>query len=102
MVALTACSSGGDRLNTGSSRGATGDISRACLIADRDRATPALCGCVQRVANAQLSSRDRSRVAKFFIDPEVAHATMISDTTADDDFWRRYRAFTRSANAQCR
>jgi hypothetical protein len=102
LVALTACSGGPDRGNSGSSRGATGEISRACLIADRSAATPALCGCVQQVANSQLSIRDRNRVAEFFIDPEVANDTKISDTNADDAFWDRYRAFITAANNQCR
>lgn len=101
LVALTACSGGRDRGNSGSMRGATGNISRACLAADRSAATPALCRCVQRVANTELSSRDRSRLADFFTDPETAHAIMISDTNANDAFWVRYRAFTTSARNQC-
>jgi hypothetical protein len=101
LVALTACSGGRDRGNSGSTRGATGDISRACLSADRSAATPALCSCVQQVANNQLSSRDRSRVADFFINPEVANDTKISDTNTDDAFWARYRAFVTSADNQC-
>ncbi|AGI69179.1 hypothetical protein OAN307_c37200 [Octadecabacter antarcticus 307] len=101
LVALTACSGGRDRGNSGSLRGATGNVSRACLAADRSAATPALCGCVQRVANTELSSRDRSRLAAFFTDPETAHAIMISDTNTNDAFWARYRAFTTSAHNQC-
>jgi hypothetical protein len=101
LVALTACSGGRDRGTSESMRGATGDVSRACLAADRSAATPALCGCVQRVANNELSSRDRSRLANFFADPETAHSIMISDTDANDAFWVRYRAFTRTARNQC-
>ncbi len=101
LVVLTACSGGRDRGNSGSMRGATGDISRACLIADRSAATPGLCGCVQQVANTELSSRDRSRVAGFFVNPETANETRISNSSADDAFWDRYRAFTRSAQRQC-
>lgn len=101
LIALTACSGGRDRDNVASNRGATGDISRACLIADRSAATPTLCECVQRVANSELSSRDRTRVASFMADPEIANETKISDTNANDAFWDRYRAFTRSARRQC-
>lgn len=101
LVALTACSSGRDRLSSGSSGGATGPISRACLAADRSAASTSLCACVQRVANAELSSTDRRRVASFFGNPEVAHATKISDTEANDNFWRRYQAYVRSARNQC-
>jgi hypothetical protein len=99
LIALTAC--GGSRTSSGSTAGATGPISRACLAADRSAASTSLCGCVQRVANAELSSSDRSRVARFFADPEFAHSIRISDTTANDDFWRRYQTFVASARNQC-
>lgn len=98
LVVLTACS-GGTR--SASTAGSTGPISRACLAADRSAASTTLCACVQRVANAELSARDRARMVRFFDDPEVAHATKISDTTANDDFWRRYQAYVRSARNQC-
>ncbi len=101
LIALSACSGGRDRLNTGSTRGATGAISSACLAADRSSATPTLCSCVQRVANSELSSRDRSRVASFMANPEAANDIKISNTDADDAFWRRYRAFITSARSQC-
>ena len=99
ILGMAAC--GGDRLNTGSTRGATGDISRACLAADRSAATVQLCSCVQGVANRELNGADRSRVARFFADPEFAHSIRISDTTANDAFWRRYQAFVSSARRQC-
>jgi hypothetical protein len=102
LIALTACSGGRDRNNSGSTRGVTGDISRACLSANRSAATPTLCKCVQDVANRELSRRDRTRVADFFVNPENANYTKISDTTANDAFWKRYRAFTSSARNQCR
>lgn len=103
LIFLTAC--GGNRLstggNTGAARGATGEISRACLAADRSAATPRLCSCIQGVANRELSASDRSRVARFFKDPEFAHSIRISDTPANDAFWRRYRDFTAQARRQC-
>lgn len=99
ILALAAC--GGSRNNSGSTRGATGEISRACLAADRSAANPRLCSCVQGVANRELSSSDRSRVARFFADPEVAHATKISDTRSNDAFWDRYRDFISAARRQC-
>ena len=101
LIFLTACGGGRDRVNSGNTRGATGEISRACLAADRSAATPQLCGCIQGVANRELSSSDRSRIARFFADPEFAHAIRISDTPANDAFWERFQAFTASARAQC-
>lgn len=99
ILALAAC--GGNRSNSGSTRGATGEISRACLAADRAAANPRLCSCVQSVANAELSRADRTRIARFFGDPEVAHAAKISDTRANDAFWDRYRSFISAARRQC-
>ena len=97
ILALAAC---GGR-SSGSTNGSTGPISRACLAADRSAASPRLCGCVQSVANRELSSADRSRVASFFGDPERAHAIKISDTRANDAFWDRYRSFISAARSQC-
>lgn len=101
LVVLTACGGGRDRLSTGSTAGATGPVSRACLAADRSAASTSLCGCVQRVANAELSRSDRSRLVRFFDDPEFAHSIRISDTDANDDFWRRYQDYVSKARAQC-
>lgn len=99
---LTACGGGSsDRANSGSTRGATGDISRACLAADRSAANPRVCACVQSVANRELSSRDRARVASFFRDPELANDTKISTSSANDAFWDRYRAFISAARSSC-
>ncbi len=100
ILALAACG-GGDRGNRGATRGATGEISRACLAADRDAANPQLCGCVQSVANQTLSQRDRSRVADFMANPEVANDTRRSDTRADEAFWDRYRAFIDASRQAC-
>jgi hypothetical protein len=85
----------------GSSRGATGDISRACLEADRRAASPALCSCVQQVANQTLSGGDQSRAAAFFEDPQLAQDTRQSDRGSDERFWTRYRAFTDLASEIC-
>lgn len=99
-LALAACG-GGNRASSGSSVAATGEISRACLAGGRTAASPALCTCIQGVANAQLSSSDRGRIAKFFAEPETAHAVRISDTEADDAFWARYQRYVDSARQQC-
>ncbi len=85
----------------GGSRGATGDISRACLEADRRAASPALCSCVQQVANQSLSNGDRARAAAFFSDPQLAQDTRQSDRRSDERFWDRYKAFTELATQIC-
>ena len=96
VLALAAC---GNR--AGSTRGATGDISRACLAADRSAASVQLCSCVQSVANQTLSARDRARVVTFFENPEIANDVKISDTWANDAFWDRYRAFISASRQAC-
>lgn len=86
----------------GGSRGATGDISEACLQADRRAASPALCSCVQQVANQSLSNRDQARAAAFFAEPQLAQDTRQSDRPSDEHFWLRYRAFSDLASEICR
>lgn len=93
LASLAACSGG--------SRGATGDISRACLDADRRAASPALCSCIQQVANQSLSGSDQARVVGFFANPQLAQDTRQSDRPGDESFWTRYRAFTDLAAEIC-
>lgn len=78
-----------------------GPIQRACMASDRAAANRALCGCIQQAADATLSGSDQRRAAKFFKDPEAAHATWVSQTKADDAFWERYKAFGATAEAYC-
>lgn len=96
LLTLSACGGGGGR-----SYSTNGDIARACLASDRDAANPAVCGCIQSVANAELSASDRNRIEPFFADPEVAHAVRRSDTDRDDAFWDRYLDFSRSVERTC-
>lgn len=77
-----------------------GPIDRACLNAGRT-ADPALCGCIQQVADQTLSRSDQRRAAKFFEDPDQAQETRVSDRAADEDFWARYKAFAQTAEAYC-
>ena len=94
LASVAACGGGG--------RGATGDISRACVEADRRAASPALCSCVQQVANQSLSGSDQARVVGFFENPQLAQDTRQSDRSGDELFWGRYRAFTDLASQICR
>jgi hypothetical protein len=86
----------------GGNRGATGDISEACEAADRRAATPALCSCVQQVANQTLSGSDQSRAVAFFEEPQLAQDTRQSDRSGDERFWLRYKAFSELATQICR
>ncbi len=94
VLVLASCGGGAPR--------ASGDISRACLAADRSAANSRLCSCVQAAADQTLRPADRSRVAGFFEDPERAHAMRISDTPSAEAFWDRFQNFIETAEAICR
>jgi hypothetical protein len=91
LLALVAC--GGGRVS--------GDLSEACLDANRTAASPQLCSCVQRVANQSLSRSDQSRAAAFFDNPQLAQDTRQSDRSSDEAFWLRYRGFADLATQVC-
>lgn len=78
-----------------------GPIERACMASDRGAANRSLCGCIQQAADMTLTGTDQRRAAKFFKDPEVAHATWVSQSAADDAFWERYKSFGKTAEAYC-
>ncbi len=79
----------------------TGDISEACIAADRRAASPALCSCVQQVANQTLSGREQARAATFFENPQLAQDTRQSDNARDERFWDRYKSFSELATQIC-
>ena len=80
---------------------AAGPIEGACLRSGRDAANRALCGCIQQVADVTLGNADQRRAAKFFRDPDMAHAVWISQRPADDAFWDRYKEFGAMAESNC-
>lgn len=79
---------------------AAGPIERACMASDRG-GNRSLCGCIQQAADMTLSGGDQRRAAKFFNDPERAHATWVSQSASDDAFWDRYKQFGATAEAYC-
>ena len=91
LAALAAC--GGPNVS--------GTIAQACLSADRSAASPALCSCVQRVADNTLSNRDQTRAVAFFAEPQLAQDTRQSDRSGDEAFWLRYKDFSAAATEQC-
>lgn len=78
-----------------------GSIERACLRSDRGSANPAICGCIQQVADMTLTGRDQRKAAKMMADPDLAHEVWISKREADDAFWERYKSFGQTAEAYC-
>ncbi|MFW2544647.1 arginine transporter [Primorskyibacter sp. 2E107] len=110
VLGLAACG-GGDRMkrNYGGaviSRAptvsfASGPISRACLSSGRSAANARLCGCIQGVANRDLSSSDQRTAVKFFSDPHHAQEVRQSDNPGNEAFWKRYKAFAARAEQTC-
>lgn len=80
--------------------GLAGPIERACLGSARAPA-PALCGCIQQVADATLTRRDQRAAARFFSDPGRAEDVRMSTRQSDNAFWARYRQFGSAAETQC-
>lgn len=78
-----------------------GPIETACNRSDRKAASPAMCGCLQQVADLTLRATDQRRAAKFFTDPEQAHEVRMSTTDRDNAFWDRYKNFGATAEAYC-
>ena len=78
-----------------------GPIERACMASDRGAGKRTLCGCIQQVADMTLQGNDQRRAAAFFKDPEKAHSTWTSQSSADDAFWDRYKNFGTTAEAYC-
>jgi hypothetical protein len=83
-----------------SSVAVAGPIERACMASDRG-GNRSLCGCNHQAADKTQSGGDQRRAAKFFKDPEAAHATWISQSKSDDAFWDRYKSFGQTAEAYC-
>jgi len=97
-LTLAACS--------GSSRGpalqtAEGPINAACLSSDRKARSRELCGCIQFVANLNLSGRDQALAASFYRDPQSAQDTRQSDRASDEAFWQRYKNYSATAQQIC-
>jgi len=78
-----------------------GPIDSACMRSARPGTSRALCGCIQQVANKTLRWSDQRRAAKFFRDPDLAHAVRFSKKPSDDAFWKRYKQFGTMAEATC-
>ena len=81
--------------------GLAGPIENACLRSDRDAASPALCGCIQNVADLVLNGGDQRRAAAFFKNPAKAQEVRQSDRASDEAFWLRYKQFGSTAEAYC-
>jgi hypothetical protein len=106
LSTLAACGGGASNYTT---RGAfapqqldaNGPIKRACLAQDRRAATQARCGCVQAVADVELSGSEQRRGVKAFKEPHKMQEWRQSDNKSDNRFWDTWKAFGQTAARIC-
>lgn len=104
VLGLAACGGPG-RFGGGGSGGrpvASGPISDACLASDRRARSPALCGCIQAVANDTLTRGDQRRAVRFYRDLQSAQDTRQSSRPGDQRFWKSYTAYVERAERVCK
>jgi hypothetical protein len=80
---------------------ASGPISDACLRSDRKARSPALCGCIQAVANQTLSGAEQRRAVGFYSDPHAAQEVRTSERPGDQRFWDAYMTYADRAERVC-
>lgn len=78
-----------------------GPIERACLASDREAVTPALCACIQAIADQTLVRKEQRLAAGFFADPQRAQEIRQSDNPRHEAFWKRYSYFAEVADSSC-
>ncbi|MCC6007767.1 MAG: hypothetical protein JJU40_08820 [Rhodobacteraceae bacterium] len=78
-----------------------GPIQRACLEAGRAAASPALCACIQSVANSTLRRAEQRQGVRFFRDPHRAQVVRQSSNPRDRELWQRWRSFGAAAEERC-
>lgn len=81
---------------------ASGPIQKACLADGRKAASRARCGCVQAVADRELSSSDQRRGARYFKDPHRLQEIRQSDNAGNERFWKAWKAYGQQAERLCR
>ncbi|KIN71167.1 hypothetical protein [Sulfitobacter guttiformis] len=109
LVALSTLAACGGGASSYTTRGAytpvqlyaTGPLQKACVAQGRKAASAARCGCVQAVADRQLSSSEQRRGVKAFKDPHKVQEWRQSDRSSDNAFWASWKAFGQSAEQLC-
>ncbi|MCV2869644.1 hypothetical protein OEW28_13500 [Defluviimonas sp. WL0002] len=78
-----------------------GPVETACLKSGSASASPAICTCIQYVADMTLSGSDQKMAAKFIKDPDRAQEIRTSDNAKHEAFWLRYKNFGETAETFC-
>ncbi|MEP1765640.1 MAG: hypothetical protein ABJJ53_03145 [Sulfitobacter sp.] len=109
LMALSTLAACGGGVSNIASRGvfaptqqfASGPLQRACLSQGRRAASAQRCGCIQAVANRELSSAQQRRGVKVFKDPHKLQVWRQSDRASDNAFWDVWKAFGQTASRTC-
>jgi len=80
---------------------ASGPIQRACEAQGRKAANSQRCGCIQAVANSELSYGEQKRGVKAFKDPHKLQVWRQSDSISDNAFWATWKSFGQTAAKVC-
>jgi hypothetical protein len=67
----------------------------------RKAASSSRCGCVQAVADRELSSAEQRRGVKVFKDPHKLQQWRQSDRAGDNAFWSVWKSFGQTAAKVC-
>ncbi len=104
VTALSACGAGKSvtrAVFAPATLDANGPIKRACLAQNRRAATSARCGCIQAVADRELSNAQQRRGVKAFKDPHKMQEWRQSDRSSDNAFWDVWKAYGQTASRLC-
>ena len=80
---------------------AKGPIQQACQADGRKAASRARCGCVQAVANRELSTADQRRGASLWDNPARLQEIRQSDAASNERFWKAWKGFAGEAARLC-
>lgn len=76
-------------------------IELACKASNLEAASNALCLCIQKAADSELTLEDQRLAAKFFKKPDLAQKVRQSDDPRKEQFWERYTTFMEHATEVC-
>jgi hypothetical protein len=104
LLGLAACGGGTRYADRGAAPVvlfATGPIYSACMSDGRRSASRARCGCVQAVADLELSGSEQRRGAGYFKNPHALQQVRQSDSSSNERFWRAWKAYGQRAEGLC-
>lgn len=107
LLGLVACGGGSRYASTKANYGAStvlfasGPLQQACRADRRKAASRARCGCIQAVANRELSASDQRRGASFFKNPHRLQEVRQSDNAGNERFWAAWKAYGARAAELC-